>query len=121
MHPTTHPSIRCWVRGLLLLALSAPEPTARAASCATSLGFPQKASFATNSGPYSVALGDLNGDGKLDALSPCYGLAWYVEELAGTVEESDATNNQFHLGNLAVTGNNPAQLSLPPLQNERNQ
>ena len=37
------------------------------------------------------------------------------------VEESDETNNQFHLGNLAVTGNNPAQLSLPPLQNESNQ
>jgi hypothetical protein len=88
-------------------------------------------------------------------LSPCYGLAWYVEELApgarvtltsktlpagysvwpggfaagttdlyayadsynpgvaaGTVVESDETNNQFHLGNLAVMGSNPTHLSL---------
>jgi hypothetical protein len=79
------------------------------------------ARIATNSGHYSLALRALNGDGNFDALTPCYGLAWYVEELAGMVEASDETNNQFHLGNLAVIGNNLAQLSLPPLQNERYQ
>lgn len=45
----------------------------RNTSASGTLSFDAKTDFATGTNPYSAALGDLNGDGKLDLITPNYG------------------------------------------------
>ena len=60
-------------------------------------GFGAKTDFATGSGPYSVAIGDLNADGKPDLATANYG-ADSVSVLLGNGTGGFGANTDFATG-----------------------